>query len=294
MTYKIGVDSGGTHITATAYQDDKEIFSVEGGPGNIFLKPDETVENLILTIKKLVSELPNKNCSIILCGIAGLESIKNPDNYLERLKRSFATITPDIYFISDAKLALINGLEGKDGFLVIAGTGSIVYAKQNKKYLRAGGWGYLLDDVGSAYKISQEAIQHVLNLYDRGKKSSLIIPTLKFFDAKSISNIIAKYYQMNRTQIAAFAEQVGKIAQDGNDEAIKIIKHQGRLLSDEIIALINRCQDWNLTYKLVMAGSVLTKNKIIQDVIKTAVKNDFPRMNIEILKRSNTAAVNYF
>ena len=45
MSYAIGVDSGGTHITATAYKNHIPIASAASGPGNILIDPNQTTKN---------------------------------------------------------------------------------------------------------------------------------------------------------------------------------------------------------------------------------------------------------
>ncbi|MEY8530479.1 BadF/BadG/BcrA/BcrD ATPase family protein [Lactobacillus taiwanensis] len=293
MSYVIGIDSGGTHITATAYKNNLELITTTTGPGNIFLNPSQTIENLTKVISNISKKLSSEKCERILIGIAGLESADNPQPYLDKIKDYFNSLTKNIIFISDAKLALVNGLEGKDGFLAIAGTGSIVYGKQQNKFLRAGGWGYLLDDIGSGYRISQEAVTTALEKMDRGENSSLTSAILEYFKVDNLKNVVSKYYKLNRTEIAAFSLKIAQAANQKNSEAIEVLQHQASLLADEIIHLIKRYPQEEVSLNLALSGSVLINNEIIQKEIKSIVKQTYPTINITVTKRSNTAAVNY-
>lgn len=293
MSYVIGIDSGGTHITATAYKNNLELITTTAGPGNIFLNPSQTIENLTKVINNISKKLSSEKCERILIGIAGLESADNPQPYLDKIKDYFNSLTKNIIFISDAKLALVNGLEGKDGFLAIAGTGSIVYGKQQNKFLRAGGWGYLLDDIGSGYRISQEAVTTALEKMDRGENSSLTSAILEYFKVDNLKNVVSKYYKLNRTEIAAFSLKIAQAANQKNSEAIEVLQHQASLLADEIIHLIKRYPQEEVSLNLALSGSVLVNNQIIQKEIEAIVKQTYPTTNITITKRSNTAAVNY-
>lgn len=295
MTYRIGIDSGGTHITAIAYADKKEIATAQSGPGNIFLNPDQTVQNLVSVVKDIVNTLPNDKCECILIGIAGLETLKDSYPYLNKVKDSLANVTFNINFISDAKLALISGLKGKDGFLAIAGTGSIVYGKHCNKYIRAGGWGYLLDDIGSGYRISQEAVSDALSKFDRGEKSTLTDAILNYFHGNNLKEVVSNYYQLDRKEIAGFSKEIGKLAEENNGDAIKVLKHQGNLLADEIIGLIARCKNNDETANnLALSGSVLVNNTLIKNIIENRVQEEFPDIKVTVSKSSNTDAVNYF
>ncbi|MGN1272283.1 MAG: BadF/BadG/BcrA/BcrD ATPase family protein [Lactobacillus sp.] len=293
MSYKIGVDSGGTHVVACSYANNADCINkaVEGS-GNILIDPAETVNNVSKAINE--AALANETCEKILVGIAGLESASNIQPYLDQIKRNTKKVCPNIYFISDAKLALINGLEGEDGFLAIAGTGSIVYGKQNGKFLRIGGWGPLLDDIGSGYSIARSTIQQILHLFDLGKKSSLTEAAFTYFEVDSIPGLVSKYYKTDRAGIAGFSLKVAQQAEAGNADAIKILKDQGNELAQEILDIINRFSKDKVNYKLALSGSVLTKNKILRTELIDKVTQSYPQIKIIITTRNNSAAVNYF
>ena len=79
----------------------------------------------------------------------------------------------------------------------------------------------------------------------------------------------------------------------GNKEAINILIHQATLLANEIIYLIKRYPQNNISLNLALSGSVLINNPIIQKEIISTLKKSYPSINIMISSRSNTAAVNY-
>src|SRR5262249_42303100 len=54
-------------------------------------------------------------------------------------------------------------LGGADGITIVAGTGSICYGERQGKSARAGGWGEVFGDEGSAYWIAVQG----LNLFSR-------------------------------------------------------------------------------------------------------------------------------
>ncbi|WP_297818814.1 BadF/BadG/BcrA/BcrD ATPase family protein [uncultured Lactobacillus sp.] len=293
MAYRIGIDSGGTHVVASLYDENKHLIaSSTKGSGNILLNPEQTVKNILASIENV---LPNKeiNCSLILAGIAGLETISDPQPYLDKITTSLKNICNNVHFISDAKLALISNLKGQDGFLAIAGTGSIVYGKQNNRYLRSGGWGYLLGDYASGYRISQEALSSALIVYDEGEKFSFTQEIFDFFKVASYEELVAKYYKLTRPEIAKFATVVDKLAISGNIDAVLILKHQASLLAHEITSLINRYQD-NITQNLALSGSVLKNSSIVQTEVISLVQRSYPEMKIIMSDENNNSAVNYY
>ncbi|HWK48503.1 MAG TPA: BadF/BadG/BcrA/BcrD ATPase family protein, partial [Steroidobacter sp.] len=59
---------------------------------------------------------------------------------------------------NDTICSWAGSLAGEDGISVIAGTGSIAYGEYAGRKARAGGWGELIGDEGSAYWIAREGL----------------------------------------------------------------------------------------------------------------------------------------
>ena len=77
---------------------------------------------------------------------------------------------------SDAAIALAAAVRDAPGIIVIAGTGSIAFARDDQgKLLRAGGWGIPFDDRGSGYDLGRKAVAAALEAFDgRGPHTILM------------------------------------------------------------------------------------------------------------------------
>ncbi|WP_334351457.1 BadF/BadG/BcrA/BcrD ATPase family protein [Companilactobacillus sp. HBUAS56257] len=284
MSYVIGIDSGGTHIVGQAFNEDNQLLSqVQSGPGNIFLNEEETLKNLSEVIDSLITQHGRANCKYILIGIAGVETKGNSKEVAEKLTQKFQIKT---YVISDAQLALLNGLEGKDGTLVISGTGSVVYGRQNQQMLRFGGWGNLLGDTGSAYKITVTAMKKMLHQYDLGKTSSLQSTLLAQLDAQSPKEAVKNFYALNRKEIAAIALEIAKLADNADQEAIEVIKEEALALSNEIIGLFSRYQGQH-PKDIALSGSVLVHNAMFRKFLTENVLKSYPDINATVVDTNN-------
>jgi glucosamine kinase len=67
---------------------------------------------------------------------------------------------------TDAHAACVGAHRGRDGGIVIVGTGSIGWAELNGRAHRAGGWGLPVSDEGSGAWLGLEALRQVLWAYD--------------------------------------------------------------------------------------------------------------------------------
>ena len=100
-------------------------------------------------------------------------------------------------------------LAGCDGISVVAGTGSIAYGEFETRCARAGGWGELFSDEGSAYWIAREALTLFSRMSDgRTPKAALYDLIRERFQLRADLDVCAAVYgppPLARSEIAALA-----------------------------------------------------------------------------------------
>ncbi|MFD1465068.1 N-acetylglucosamine kinase [Lapidilactobacillus mulanensis] len=284
MKYVIGVDSGGSHIVGQALEKSgKVIFQTQSGPGNIFLDQENTYQNLTTVLTEIFAHLDRADCQHILIGIAGVETTNNASEVATDFTEKFGVKT-DV--ISDAQLALLNGLEGQDGTLVIAGTGSVVYGRQNKNMIRYGGWGFLLGDTGSAYKITEQAVKQILKQHDLQQSSELSAPLLQLFGAEDVKQAVQKYYALSRKDIAAFAVKIAELATTGSVEAQTVLTDQATALADEVLGLYAQYQQ-PIPERIAFSGSVLVHNDFYRHILLAHIQEQHPNVTGHVVSTNN-------
>lgn len=284
MSYVIGIDSGGTHIVGQALEKTgRVIFETQSGPGNILLNQAQTYQNLTTILSTIFEQLDRRDCEHILVGIAGVETTNNAGEVATFLTAHFGVKT-DV--ISDAQLALLNGLEGQDGTLVIAGTGSVVYGRQNKKMIRYGGWGFLLGDTGSAYQITASAMKEMLHQHDQQTASTLTQPLLAMLKAADVKQAVQIYYTLQRKDIAAFAVKIAELAESSNAEAQQILTQQAYALGDEVLGLYAHYQE-PLPQRIAFSGSVLVHNTTFRQTLLSYIQQHYPEIRGHVVSTNN-------
>lgn len=287
MTYQIGIDSGGTHIVATAWSDTgKPLAQTAAGPGNILLDGAGTLRNLHQVIDQLTGQLAGQTCTQILAGVAGVATTGNAANVAAQLQQDFGVPSA---VIDDAKLALLNGLEGADGTLVIAGTGSITYGRQNGQFLRVGGWGQLLGDTGSAYQIFALTMRKALAAFDQGKPSSLISLCQSLLEEQSMPAAVHRFYQLDRAELAAFASKVAAAADSGDNNAQAVITESAQSLAQEVLILLDRYAQ-PMPLKVALSGSVLVHNASFRSTLVAAIRQHHP-IEAQVVTTNNSRGV---
>ena len=234
----IGVDAGGTKTRAAAFDGAGNLLAeASGGCGNVVLSYDAAKSAILSAIRGVWSD----SCEFIAVGAAGASSAELSGRLKTELTAELGVRTA---VMSDAELAL-NAAFGPedDGMLVISGTGSVVFLRQNGNLTRAGGWGHLLGDGGSAYYTAMTALRTITDLRDRMEPDDLLERAV--FDTLGIDGIagLVKYvYAPERTKadFAKIAPVIGKLAENGHPAAADILWKSADALSDDAAAVLRR------------------------------------------------------
>jgi glucosamine kinase len=108
----------------------------------------------------------------------------------------------------DAPVAHAGALAGEPGIVVIAGTGSAVYATGGSQPWTGGGWGYLFGDEGSAFWMAREALAALMRRDDEHSPvGEEVRAAYDFFGLPSLRRIARGFYlaDVSRERLAAFA-----------------------------------------------------------------------------------------
>ena len=119
--------------------------------------------------------------SAICLGIAGVD--RASDEAVVRSIMRRIGYKARILVVNDALIALQAGVGDAAGIVIVSGTGSIAYGRNDRgEASRAGGWGYVLGDEGSGYWIGRLALRAVVRHADgRGRATSLTPRLLRAF-----------------------------------------------------------------------------------------------------------------
>lgn len=288
LKYQIGVDAGGTHSTAIAYDmEGKEISRAESGPGQINTNYELGIENIAKAVNELLDKIDG-DCMRVLAGIAGLSVVGNAPEVAAAISAKINNLPTRA--ITDSLLALYNGLEGDDGALVIAGTGSVFNGLQDGHLIAVGGYGYILGDEGSGYAISVAAMKSALLSWDKREENGLIDMFTKLFGVEHMDECNAKFYKMANPDVAGMAVHVAKLADSGDKHAISVIKEQAHLLARDIIIGLDRYEEPK-PMKIALTGSVLANNEMLRGLIEDEVKSEYPDVIFSISNGENARAV---
>ena len=264
MNYIIGVDGGGTKTEAVAYDLEGNVLKTSlKGFANLLNNKEEALKNIHDSIKEITDEYGVENLKGLYLGIAGSESGDNAKLIKEVANKFYK----DSLVMNDGELALKAMLEGEDGILTIAGTGSISFGVNGDKSVRCGGWGHLLGDEGSAYKISIEAIKRMIFENDNNlEKSELTKKVMEYLKIESIDQVIPFVYSSTKDEVAKLAVVVSILAEDGDEICISIMEKEGLELAKTTENTYKKLGFEKCSIGLV--GGVIRKSKVVRNVFE--------------------------
>ncbi|ONI46628.1 hypothetical protein AN643_01505 [Candidatus Epulonipiscioides saccharophilum] len=294
MDYIIGIDGGGTKTQLILCEKDNLniIGEAISGPSNILSSGLETTRQSFIEVfqKGVTSKGYNlEHCKAICIGVAG-GSWKSIQDQIEDIIREDIGYQGKLIITNDAQTALIAGTNGKEGILLIAGTGSICYGVNNEgKNIRVGGWGHIFDDKGSAYYIAIKILDSVMQAYDgRGSKTELTKLVLNYFEIEDEREIVRKIYQpnINKGEIADIAKLI-QIAYENKDMvAMKIIDESVDELYNMVATSIRKLNFEEKFVSVIINGSVIIKNKAIREKFSNKLKQNYPKIEVKKLDKS--------
>ena len=114
-------------------------------------------------------------------------------------------------------------LAGADGINIVAGTGSIAYGEFVGRSARAGGWGELFSDEGSAYWLAREGLRLFSRMADgRTARGALYEEVRNHFALHDDLDLCAAIYGKTiaqRSQLAQLSKLVAEAARRGDEAA---------------------------------------------------------------------------
>lgn len=271
----LGLDCGATK-SEVVLTDKKNILTskIYFGVNMNIIDFDEAIRRLVFMIND-TSKGNFSNIISITAGIAGAREKKIKEN----IKNVLAKLTgfDKISIYSDTEIAFASffkDTEKKCGIL-IAGTGSILYYKDDKgKFNRIGGWGRTIDDEGSGYWIGKEALSRVTKFYDNREKKTMLTSLIKKKYGIDKDNLLKIVYKDNF--------EIPKLAKDVIEAA-----NRGDIVSKDIIneaamKLANHFEPFKkLKSKIMLTGSLFTGNSFLEKSLKKIVKAKYKNIDLK-------------
>jgi glucosamine kinase len=236
----VGVDGGGTGCRARIEDADGCLLGTGiAGPAALRLGIDRALAEVEKACRAAIEEAgldPNALRSAhAAVGLAGVGR-KGALEQLVLRPHPFGSVV----YANDATIACIGAHGGRDGGIVIVGTGTVGFGTVAGREVRVGGYGFPISDEGSGADLGLHAIRLALRAYDeRAVGTSLTRDVMMRFHNDPFE-AVAWMDQATATDYATFAPLVMRHADTGDPVARRVVRDAAEQI-DDLVRRLSEC-----------------------------------------------------
>ena len=282
-----GVDGGATRTRVVLASDDGAILGAGlAGPANYDnVGIEEARSNIDCAFERAWKRtlLPREPAQAVFLGMAGVVSPKDRSTITSMALDISAASPPAIFVDHDIRIALAGGLAGREGAVLIVGTGCSCYGRRADGRSHRTGWGYLLDDMGSGYYLGLQAMIALTRETDgRGKPTALSAAVRSALGFEQTDDIMRILYHdhLTVTQIASLAPFVLDAAGHGDDVALTILRTGAHELSRNVQSVADRLQFTRSPFFVTIVGGLGETPGIYRRLVCEAILREIPHCTI--------------
>lgn len=268
LDWVVGIDGGATRTRYLLADAAGRIRARSEGRGCLLGAgaDGEVVDEIVRRVTALAEQADVSLPIDVLC--AGLAGAGGPVDALEKMERQIARVgvAQRVRIVPDAEVAFMDAFGRGAGILLIAGTGSIALARAGNGSLdRTGGWGALLGDEGSGYRLGLKGLRAALRGTEGRAPSTRLTKTL--FDALGVrtAHEVLDWSRMaEKSDLAALAPRVVAEADGGDLVAAELVRRAVEELGGHAMALCRGMpiSDWP---EVALAGGLIEPGGALHD-----------------------------
>lgn len=284
--YFLGVDGGASKTAALVIDEDGQALGRGvAGPSNHLRVGIETATRNIeraVNIALVEAGMAIRQVEYAYCGIAGADHPAHRQRVIDSLKIFF----PKGNFIvdNDARIALTGAVGFGSGIVIISGTGSVAFGRNDSgQEARAGGWGPTIGDEGSGYAIARDGLSAIVRAHDgRGRKTKMTELLCYDYDMCSPEDLPRFVYATttHADDIARYGKLVIESARLGDDVAREILERAGRELAECVLAVARRLSLTPAPFPVAYVGGVFNAEDVLLQPMRSVVANEAPQATL--------------
>lgn len=283
MPFFLGIDGGGTK-TRCLLGDESSVLGTGSGSGCNVLRVGEACarNSLLAAIQEacLSAGVSPEQIARTCAGISGAAD----DGIASLVQRLMIEIVGGaIEVLGDMEVALEAAFGGGPGVIIIAGTGSIGYGRNERgEKVRVGGWGRVVSDEGAGHWIAIRALSAGLHARDEGRDSRLLQDLLSALNLATAEDLIVRVNEDPVCDYASLFPVVLATANAGDEDAIRVLQSAGYELAKLAEVLLKRLFNQDEAPRVAIYGGIFASSAL--------VTNSFERQLHLLCPRARMAA----
>lgn len=279
MALYLGIDGGGTKTDCVLGDATTTLGRFTAGTSKIHRVGKEAATNSLRAAIQGALYAAQRSANEIQHSCVGIAGASQPE-VRQWLEATMKELVPGgLTIVGDNVIAHESAFKGGPGVLVIAGTGSIAYGRNERgETARAGGWGPVISDEGSGDWIGRAATAACLRALDTGASTTMMGRILIAWGVTMREDIIRLVNSFPPPNFAALFPQVLAAADDGDMLARDVLTRAGSELAQLARIVIRRLWPGDMVVKIAGSGGVIRNSSQIRQVLQNAIRSERPNI----------------
>ncbi|RZC18405.1 N-acetyl-D-glucosamine kinase, partial [Asbolus verrucosus] len=244
---------GATHSNIVLMDSSGNILATSHGPGTNhhltgMVECQKRIADMVNSAKLKAKMAYHQPLDSLGLSLSGCEQEATNQELLNGLKENYPNLSKNYAVGSDTEGSIAT-FSNCGGVVCIAGTGSnTLLINPNSTKAQCGGWGNLLGDEGSAWKIAHRSIKYCFDDLDDFEKApfptTAVWNTVKeHFKIQTQADILDYFYaNFDKAFIAEVCKKVSELANKGDKLAQHVFEEAGMHLAKSIASVVKKAE----------------------------------------------------
>jgi glucosamine kinase len=275
----LGIDGGGNKTSCIIGDESYILGTGEAGASNVVRVGETKARESIADAIRQACAAANVQPKQILRSCVGVAGGARPETTQIVRRIVSEIISGEVEVVGDMVIAMETASGVGPGVIVIAGTGSIAYGRnETGQTARAGGWGFAISDEGSGHWIGVKALAAAMRAYDQGENTPLLESTMKTWGLTTREQLIMAANASPPPDFAGLLPAV-LAANDADDPtAHDILAQAGAELAGLAKIVLGRLFDARAAAPVAMSGGVFRNCALIRQVFYNNLRLDYAKV----------------
>ncbi len=281
MALYLGIDAGGTRTTCAISNGQKIVARSSAATIKIKKVGADAAFAALSEAISMALKAAEARPAQIVSSCVGVAGASIPE-VVEWTTRSMRQLLPgSLRVVLDTDIAHEAAFDDGVGVLVIAGTGSNVYGKnEHGTVARAGGWGPMISDEGSGYWIGRRAVTAAMRAFDSGENTALLSKIMEGWRVATRDALVSIANTTPPPDFSALVPQVLDCAEEGDALAKEVLASAGTELAQLAKIVIRRLWFTRGRPKVAVCGGVFTNSMIVRQIFFNSLRAEWPEIQI--------------
>ena len=277
MAFYVGIDGGGTKTTCLLGDEHSVLAQASSEGSNPIRVGEQQARHALKKAVEAACDAAKVEPAKIEQTCIGLAGGARPEisSRIQAMVAEF--IGGTIQIVGDMVIALEAAHHGGPGLIVIAGTGSIAYGRnQRGNTARAGGWGFAISDEGSGHWIGREAITAAMRAHDAGESTLLVSSIMNTWHLGTPEDVVRAANAIPPPDFATLFPPVLAAAAAGDSLARDVLMSAATELARLAKTVVRRLWPNEQPFPVAMSGGVFKSSALVRQVFVNSLHSEYP------------------